>query len=791
MIEPFIEEARRALPVFWPLQSFIATNPLWDLHEQPLQEVLMKLKKFTAIEGVMSLQFYQTLYEDGKIQESDILQALLEYSNTSNCDIPEIGPENSQEPLKPFLNHSLSTPPLNEHQQNNLVKSPILISEILDSQQNENIVLTIKKKVLEFLMLYFDPSQTSIHKIQNTELYENWSQLVANHHPGLTDIVKKLPPSKFTAVSQLLTEFKVLPEKQTDYLTGIYFQMLGWSSLIKWLEQRPDNPWVKMQGSLVDIALIWLCYEKYYGLKNQAVLSEIKLNDSVELEPRQADELKTRLIWQRAYELAYERELSCKLQNNIHQKNIDKATPLAAQAIFCIDTRSEGIRRHLEAIPGYETYGFAGFFGFVFKYNTSAESCGTLQCPALFPPEVQLHSESKSDCIYTQTHHFFNALNETKKSLLTPFAFVEITGLWYALAMLLKSIIPESFQRLKKNLGHDRQAKILNTVITPAQVGHAFSLESRVNDSIRFLKTIGLTKNFAPLVLICGHGAETENNPYQASLDCGACGGNAGYANAIVVCHILNDSHVREAMRSQKIDIPETTYFIAGFHNTTRDEMTLYEQDLPLSHKKALSKLKIDLRTAAGLLRQERKQDLPGQFDVNNRSTHWAELIPEMALIKNSALIIGPRHLTENISLERRVFLHSYEPDNDPDGQLLTGILFGPLIVAHWINAQYYFSTTDPHIYGSGNKMLHNVVSGLGVMEGNFSDLKIGLPWQSVAFKDEILHEPLRLLVIIYAPKLLVESLLSQHPTIQALFTGQWAHLKIIEPENNNLKGAM
>jgi uncharacterized protein YbcC (UPF0753/DUF2309 family) len=139
--------------------------------------------------------------------------------------------------------------------------------------------------------------------------------------------------------------------------------------------------------------------------------------------------------------------------------------------------------------------------------------------------------------------------------------------------------------------------------------------------------------------------------------------------------------------------------------------------------------------------------------------------------------------LTENVSLERRVFLHSYEPDNDLDGKLLTGIFFGPLIVAHWINAQYYFSTTDPTIYGSGNKMLHNVVSGLGVMEGNFSDLKIGLPWQSIAFREEILHEPVRLLVVIYAPKLFVESLLSQHPTIKALFTGQWVQLKIIEPE--------
>ena len=55
-------------------------------------------------------------------------------------------------------------------------------------------------------------------------------------------------------------------------------------------------------------------------------------------------------------------------------------------------------------------------------------------------------------------------------------------------------------------------------------------------------------------------------------------------------------------------------------------------------------------------------------------------------------------------------------------------LLTAPVVVANWINLQYYASTVEPDQYGSGNKLLHNVVGGdLGVFEGNRGDLRIGL----------------------------------------------------------------
>jgi uncharacterized protein YbcC (UPF0753/DUF2309 family) len=80
--------------------------------------------------------------------------------------------------------------------------------------------------------------------------------------------------------------------------------------------------------------------------------------------------------------------------------------------------------------------------------------------------------------------------------------------------------------------------------------------------------------------------------------------------------------------------------------------------------------------------------------------------------------------MTEGLDLESRVFLHSYDPDSDPEGALLEKIMTAPLIVGEWINMEYYFSAVDPWFYGSGSKVIHNVVAGVGVMLGSQSDLQ-------------------------------------------------------------------
>jgi uncharacterized protein YbcC (UPF0753/DUF2309 family) len=95
--------------------------------------------------------------------------------------------------------------------------------------------------------------------------------------------------------------------------------------------------------------------------------------------------------------------------------------------------------------------------------------------------------------------------------------------------------------------------------------------------------------------------------------------------------------------------------------------------------------------------------------------------------------------------LEGRAFLHDYRWREDAGFGVLELILTAPVVVASWISLQYYGSTVAPEAFGAGDKLLHNVTGGIGVVEGNGGLLRAGLPWQSVHDGAALAHEPLRL----------------------------------------------
>jgi uncharacterized protein YbcC (UPF0753/DUF2309 family) len=222
---------------------------------------------------------------------------------------------------------------------------------------------------------------------------------------------------------------------------------------------------------------------------------------------------------------------------------------------------------------------------------------------------------------------------------------------------------------------------------------------------------------------------------------------------------------------------------VAGLHDTTTDAITIYDDGLPAARAGDLTKVRGWLAQAAKIARAERALRMPGANgeSLMARARNWAEIRPEWGLAGCAAFIAAPREATAGRDLGGRAFLHSYNWQADEGFGTLELIITAPVVVASWISLQYYGSSVAPEMFGGGNKLIHNVVGGFGVIEGNGGRLRAGLPWQAVHDGEGLQHEPLRLSVMIEAPREEMIRILEKHPDVRALFDNGWLHLFALE----------
>ena len=324
-----------------------------------------------------------------------------------------------------------------------------------------------------------------------------------------------------------------------------------------------------------------------------------------------------------------------------------------------------------------------------------------------------------------------------------------------------------------------------------------FTLEEQTLTVDTALRMMGLTKNFARLVLFCAHGSTSDNNPYESALDCGACGGNEGKPNARVLAMMANNQHVRERLRKTGIDIPPDTHFLAGQMDTTTDAVQLFDlEDVPPTHRADLTRLQDDLQDATELASRERcgrfrevRQPLneaKATAHVRQRSVDWSQIRPEWGLSSNTTFLIGRREWTRGLDFRGRVFMHSYDYREDSTTRFLEVLLTAPQVVAQWINMEHYFSAVDNDVYGSGSKIYHNVVGRFGIMSGPWSDLRLGLARQTVMNGEMPYHEPMRLLTIVEAPRKGIEKLIVRYEVLQHYYHNEWVHLIVLDPEDGD-----
>jgi uncharacterized protein YbcC (UPF0753/DUF2309 family) len=515
-----------------------------------------------------------------------------------------------------------------------------------------------------------------------------------------------------------------------------------------------------------------------------------------------------RQVYQEAYERTYRRQILDALAARRALPEDGGAERPAAQFVFCIDEREESIRRALEEQhPGYITFGAAGFFGVAIDYLGLYDREPAAHCPVVVIPGHEVHEQP----VYTDLgwHALRQRLRDRwhaleRRALAASRTLTGGAGLSFLLGPVsaVKTLAHVIAPRASTQIGDrliSRLAPPPGTRLSAIRVEGAappaarrkplgFSLEESVDRVTAMLTNIGLVGDFAPIVIVLGHGSTSLNNPHESAHDCGACGGRRGGANARLFADMANRPDVREGVRRKGIDIPSGTWFVGALHDTASDEVRYFDLELlPVSHASRFSEAYDALdraRRDSALERCRRFDDAPLDLSpeaalrhVEARSSNLAQPRPEYGHCTNAICIVGRRSLTRGLHLDRRAFLVSYDPTIDPTFAIVERILAAVGPVGAGISLEYYFSSVDNERFGCGTKLPHNVTGLIGVMNGHQSDLRTGLPLQMVE-----IHEPMRLLLIVDATPEALLAVAGRQPEVAELVVNQWIQLVAADP---------
>ena len=526
-----------------------------------------------------------------------------------------------------------------------------------------------------------------------------------------------------------------------DELTAHFFRLPGWASWAKWCDQwRRGNHAAVLSPE--EFVLLSLSVDRAFLDMAGHDVPPLPASPPVVRNEVGSERLR-------------------RLEDVVHGPLLERLQPVSVmaptptlQVVTCIDVRSEPLRRGFEQRDDVETFGLAGFFGIPASVTRAGEAEAVESLPVLVAPSVTVTGGASEGATRDGLRSFAGTFAELTHEPSAMFALAEGSG-WLAAPYLAISRLLQRRPRPHDGLSGEV------TIVA----------DERTSIAEGALRAMGLTANFAPHILLLGHGATSTANTHAATLQCGACAAQPGAMNARVLATLLNDDEVRDELRSRGIAIPSTTMFIPGEHNTTTQEIVLGVA-VPASLSSIVSQ-------AAAFAARETAAQLgeATTAGLRRKARDWSDPRPEWGLAGNALFVVGPRHSTRGANLAGRSFLHSYVAAGDVDGTILTSILAAPVVVAQWINAAYYFSAVAPDVVGAGDKTLLNPVGDFAVISGDDPDLRGGLPRQSLFLGDRPWHLPVRLMVAVEAPLARVAHVIGSTVLVRQLVEGEWIHL--------------
>jgi uncharacterized protein YbcC (UPF0753/DUF2309 family) len=774
-----LHELKHYLPSQTPLKDFIHHNSLHAFQQLKFYEGVFKASKIFGYQATLPLSEFRELYKIGRIKKDILERIIREKKGVAHVEewkhnliskeydaanVPRIGALRAYWKLQYKIDLDSLVQPL--------------LFRILCSYLDQGIAIwKFPAGNNGFLSAVIELEKNSFTSFFKTKRAR---QLLLNGTPSITELLKIVVGDEFG---------------YEQYLFDQQFSHQGWSGIVSAVEDQPHTLLDSRSISLHDLIVFELLLEidaldHNLGKKWEPLCTHLRTMPANLFVPVPRTELtEVFMLWQDAFEWSYYDDVLAGI-NIAGKKGLVSFQQKSFQAFFCIDERECSLRRHIESIdPACETFGTPGFFSVEFYYRPENGSFYDKLCPQPVTPkylikEYDVKHKRKHELLYTKLAHTFFIGSIITLTL----------GLWSAVKIFLNLFRPKMSPAISNAFEHmDNETELTIENKNPAdrendlQIG--FTIEEMAARVESLLRGIGLIKDFAPIVYVIAHGSSSANNPHHGAHDCGACSGRPGSVNARVFAFMANHLKVRQLLETRGIFIPHDTQFIGALHDTAGDQIAYYDQRYLTTNNMAKhSKNVAAFENALDLNAKERSRRFASisttmgikkiRKAILDRSVSMFEPRPELGHGTNTLCIVGQRHLTRDLFLDRRAFLNSYDYRTDPEGKLLVGVMrpLGP--VCGGINLEYYFSRVDNHKLGAGTKLPHNVMGLIGVANSCDGDLRPGLPVQMIE-----VHDPVRLMIIVeHYPEVVLKTI-QDTPAMYEWYNNEWLHLMVIHPE--------
>lgn len=771
------------LPAQLPLKDFVHHNTLHAFQDLPFNVACTKSEILFGYKTRLPIEEYRNRYKKGEIPDAILNQVIgRHYAENQTEDWRHL-----------MLFSSLSS------------ERESRIGQLRDNQkalQQINLDKEVHPILFRIIAAYLDQGiaiwQIPVHDsgfLESVRELERNSSTSFFRNPRVRDLFR----TKRISPEQLLEWIVGEPSWYEHYLFDQQFAHPGWSGMVSILETNPGallDPRPVSLSEFIHLEL-WLELDALETQLNGNWKPLAELIDQPPIElfapftPTESDLVLS--FWQEAFEWSYFDQVLSGLTALSAKKVVE--TPPSFQAIFCIDDRECSLRRHLEKHDkDCQTFGTPGFFNIEFYFQPAHSHHYTKVCPVPIQPRHLIKELSPGKRVTgdrLETSH--------SQGILGGWLISQTLGFLAGLRLIIHLFMPRESKIMVSSDQHMNSESTLTierehgaTQVDGLQVG--FTKNEMADRVEKLLRSIGLRNEFATIVYIIGHGASSSNNTYYAGYDCGACSGRAGSVNARVFAQMANEPEVRTILEARGISIPDSTRFIGGLHDTTRDTCRFYDESKLNSDHAQLHKANARLfqlalddnareRSRRFILVNSKRDAKKVHRAVARRAVSLFEPRPELNHASNALCIIGQRSFSKHLFLDRRSFLNSYHYLDDPDGRILEGILSAITPVCGGINLEYYFSRMDNHRLGAGSKLPHNVVGLIGLANGTDGDLRHGLPEQMIE-----MHTPVRLLVVVEQDPQVVQKTVMNSSQISEWYINEWIHLVAIHPETREVK---